>query len=139
VFLPMDTSDEAFCEEIIEASPKPMAKVSLNSLELQWVVRLFSQMDLVISMRLHGLILASCLAVPVIAISGVTKNTNFLAKLGCEESNIDIQDLSLARFREVFNHLWASRALKKQNIQGTVTAMRKEEEKNFAVLRTFLK
>ena len=138
VFLPMDMSDEAFCDEIIEDSRRAMVKVPLSSLKLEEVMGLFGLMDLVVSMRLHGLILASCLAIPIISISGVSKNVNFLSRLGCEENSIDIEDLSVGRFREVFNHLWPNRALEKQKMQRVITGMRREEEKNFTVLRDFL-
>jgi polysaccharide pyruvyl transferase WcaK-like protein len=77
VFLPMDINDEIFCDEIAGEAGKDCVKIALSSLELKEVMSLFSIMDLVISMRLHGLILASCLAVPVIGISGVDKVNNF--------------------------------------------------------------
>lgn len=139
VFLPMDMSDEAFCDEVIDASGRAGVKISLSSLKLKEVMALFGLMDLVISMRLHGLILASRLAIPAISISGVTKNVNFLSKLGCEENNIDIEDLSIKKFREVFNHLWPNRTMEKQKIQTILTALKREEEKNFTLLRDFLK
>ncbi len=138
VFLPMDMSDEAFCDEIIAASQRDMVKASPSSLKLKEVMALFGLMDLVISMRLHGLILASRLVIPIISISGVTKNVNFLSRLGCEENNIDIDDLSVEKFREVFNHLWPNRVLNKQKLQTIITSMRIEEEKNFVLLRDFL-
>lgn len=139
IFLPMDISDEAYCDEIIEAAGKDCIKITLSSMDLREVTSLFSIMDLVISMRLHGLILASCFAIPVISISGVTKNVNFLSKLGCEENSIDIEDLSIGKFKEVFNHLWPNLSICKQKMQTILTAMRREEEKNFIILRDFLK
>lgn len=89
-------------------------------------------------MRLHGLILASCFTVPVIGISGVAKNINFLDSLGYAQNNIDVDNLSFEKFIEIFHSIWSDREKTKQKIQEKVASMREKEEQNFRILINFL-
>jgi polysaccharide pyruvyl transferase WcaK-like protein len=138
IFLPMDINDEEFCDDIIEIIGGDCIKITLSSLDLKEVKSLFRIMDLVISMRLHGLILASCVAIPVMGISGVAKNTNFLSSLGCPQNNIDVDNLDFEKFKEIFRSIWSDREKKRQQIQEKVAVMKKREEQNFRALTNFL-
>jgi polysaccharide pyruvyl transferase WcaK-like protein len=138
IFLPMDINDEAFCDEIIESAGRDCIKIDLSSPGLKEVMSLFSIMDLVISMRLHGLILASRLAVPVIGISGVSKNVNFLANLGYLQNDIDVDELSFEKFKDIFHSIWPDREKIKENIKDKMASIKKQEEKNFKTLLNFL-
>jgi polysaccharide pyruvyl transferase WcaK-like protein len=78
------------------------------------------------------------MAVPVIGISGVAKNTNFLSSLGCLQNNIDVDNLDFEKFKEIFHSIWYDREKKRQQIQEKVVAMKRREEQSFRALTNFL-
>ncbi|MDD5687117.1 MAG: polysaccharide pyruvyl transferase CsaB [Elusimicrobia bacterium] len=54
--------------------------------EIDDILKLFSRLDVIVSMRLHGLILASKYGIPFVPISRYSKITNFLSLIGYENS-----------------------------------------------------
>jgi polysaccharide pyruvyl transferase WcaK-like protein len=137
IFLPMDMNDESLCDEIIETL-RGGTKISLSSLTLKEVSDVFGAVDLVVSMRLHGLMLASRLGIPVINISGVTKNMNFLSQLGYDNNNVDLEGSSLRKFKDVFDSIWCEREKVKDEIHKKTALMKKQEEDKFKVLMSYI-
>lgn len=64
------------------------------------VLSLLSKSDLLIGMRLHSLILASIIGVPIVPISYCGKVKSYLELIGLEELYLDIADLGKSSFRD---------------------------------------
>lgn len=106
VFLPFHYPDDvAACRDVATLMKKP-ALVLENSFTVEEMISLIKCLDLLIGMRLHALILAAVLNVPLVGISYDPKIERFLSQLDLEPaaqiSNLDFTRLNAA-VEEVLN------------------------------------
>jgi polysaccharide pyruvyl transferase WcaK-like protein len=98
IFFPMDTnpntSDNTFVREILKTMNHGKgAKVVQGNYQTEEILSLLKQMDLVLSMRLHGLLFASYYHVPLIAISSSEKFDRYMDIIGQSRYCISQKDL----------------------------------------------
>ena len=74
-----------------------------------------SQSDILIGMRLHSLILATIMGVPVVPVSYCGKVKSYLERIGLEDMYLDIEDLGTENFAEQFsenfNSVWTNKTI----------------------------
>jgi len=97
IFVPMYTcvgqEDDKVAYEIIEKMEhKHDAKVINGSYTPQQVMGIFELMDLLIGMRMHSLILAAAVNIPIIGLNYSPKGTSFMQRIGQENFSFNIED-----------------------------------------------
>jgi polysaccharide pyruvyl transferase CsaB len=90
---------------------------------------IFSELDMVISQRLHGLILASLYGIPLIGISQDTKIMRFLKEL--KQKNFSrVTEENLYSVLAIINDLWEWREDFRKNSLSILPALRKRAMRN---------
>ena len=97
LFVPMYTGsgqeDDKICEEIMATMKyTESAKIISNSYRPQEIMGIFGLMDIVIGMRMHSLILASRMNVPVIGLNYSPKGVSFMQRIGQESYSFNIEN-----------------------------------------------
>jgi polysaccharide pyruvyl transferase WcaK-like protein len=89
------------------------------------LTRLFAEIDLLVGMRTHSLILASSVGTPVVGLVTYPKTYGYLERIGQRKYTIPIQELELERLIELVGAGWEARASLRQNILRAVEQERK--------------
>lgn len=100
-FIPTVKVDETGYSQIknyMHASVKVSAASYTN--DLNHVLSSLSKSDLLIGMRLHSLILASIIGVPIVPISYCGKVKSYMELIGLNDLNLDIGDIGKSSFRD---------------------------------------
>ncbi len=108
VFLPMNpVTDKALMEELHERmAHRGAAVVAAGRLDPEHILALAGGMDVIVASRLHLLILASILHVPILGISRGSKVDNFLEPYGIKAAG-SVEDCNFAKLAEDTAY-WAS-------------------------------
>jgi len=132
VFVPMYTGtnfsyrDHEFAHEIVNMMRNKNSATIVSGIyppeELQAV---FGEMDMIIGMTLHSLILAVTMNVPIVAISYSSKINRFMRAIGQEDQLIDIWDVKFEDLLRKFETTWASRLQIKQDLKASREILRK--------------
>ncbi len=131
VFIPMHFGDRArdvpLCEGVL-ALMKSSDKTYLLSERCapQEMMTLLGGMDLVIGMRLHSLILAATMNVPVIGIAYDPKIIGFLSSINQEKYAINIEDLHVERCLSLVKSVWLHRDQIRREIQKRVIRLKQK-------------
>ena len=102
LFLPMHTVQpdddrippEMVAERLGTAADPKRVKVVTRQFQPREMKALLGLMDLVVGMRFHSLLLASCMGTPVVSISYASKNESIMDLIGQREQMIRVQDVS---------------------------------------------
>ena len=86
---------------------------------------LFSQLDLLIGMRTHALILASSVGTPVVGLATYPKTYGYLHRIGQETYSISIQDVNFDKLQNLIRQNWERRSLLRQDIVQAIGRERK--------------
>ena len=97
----------------------------------QEIKGILGEMDMVLAMRLHALIFASAMAVPVLAISYSDKVAGFLTSIGQERWAIDLSEFDARVVVERARALWDARETIRQEL---ATAMVGYQERSRATV-----
>jgi polysaccharide pyruvyl transferase WcaK-like protein len=108
----MKSSDET-CSLIERCTPQEM-------------MTLLGEMDLVIGMRLHSLILAATMNIPVICINYDPKIMGFVSSINQDKYAINIDDLHVERCLSLVESVWLHRAEIRDEIQERVTQLKQK-------------
>ncbi|MFH1541023.1 MAG: polysaccharide pyruvyl transferase CsaB [Elusimicrobiota bacterium] len=81
IFIPFQLSEDIELLNIIKNSTNVPVDIFIWN-DIEELLKIFSQLDMVVSMRLHGLILAAKYKIPFVAISRYSKIKNFLRTIG---------------------------------------------------------
>lgn len=90
----------------------------------QEVMGVISKFDFVLSSRMHMLIFAACVNVPMIGISRCAKTDSFLARLGMQSVGA-IEDVDFPKLKDAVDRTWKDRQKIKTNIDRKMSEMRK--------------
>ena len=131
VFLPHYISGFQFddldmCKLIIkrmEHSDKARIIEAKNLGEFRSIV---SQMDLIVSSKMHPAVLAASVHVPIVFVAYDHKQTGFAASLSLSDCVISIHEVTCARLFSKIDHVWNSKA----EIKALLTARVPELQKN---------
>ncbi len=85
---------------------------------------LFAELDLLIGMRTHSLILASSAGVPVIGLVAYPKTLGYLQRIGQAARAIPITDLALEPLKALIHSTWKERAAVRRELSEAVEVQR---------------
>jgi polysaccharide pyruvyl transferase CsaB len=131
VFIPMHFGDRAgdasLCEGVL-ALMKSSNQAYLLSERCtpQQMMTLLGEMDIVIGMRLHSLILAAIMNVPVIGIAYDPKIMGFVSSINQEKYAINIEDLHVEHCLSLVKSVWLHRDQIRREIQERVTRLKQK-------------
>jgi len=135
VFVPMHTvapdDDCQFAREIIGRMRNSSAVKSIeNAYSPQENKGILGQLDLVIGVRLHSLILATSANVPGIAISYGHKISGFMDWIGLREFSYDIDKLDYEDLKKQIDYFLANKDKMKEDLKQRMAILKKEAEEN---------
>jgi polysaccharide pyruvyl transferase CsaB len=94
---------------------------------------IFSELDMVLSQRLHGLILAALYGIPLIGVSQDSKLIRFLHQF--KQKNFDrITDENLYSVLAIINDMWEWREDFRRNSMDILPSLRKKAQRNLELL-----
>jgi polysaccharide pyruvyl transferase WcaK-like protein len=99
---------------------------------------LLGEMDAVLALRLHALILAAASGVPVLGFSYARKVSGFLAAAGQTERDLDPANLDWVRLKRTLDTLWAERDAIRRTLLERVAALRAAAGEDRAVAARLL-
>lgn len=99
------------------------------------VQEIISQMDLIVGMRLHSLILAALHKIPSVAIVYHPKVQSFLKLTDQEETGIDLFELQTEKLIEKIEYVMQNGAEIQKKTQHRLTELRANASKNIELLR----
>lgn len=102
------------------------------------VQEIISQMDLIIGMRLHSLILAALQKVPSVAIVYHPKVQSFLRITDQEETGLDLFELQALKLIEKVEYVMRDSAEIQKKIQHSLTELRAKASMNVELLREII-
>jgi len=122
VFIPMRRKeDNEVAEEIVRTmSCKHNTRIVKGSYTPEEVKGLLGQMDMVIGMRLHSVIFASTMQVPIVAIKYADKILEFMKAIDQSEQILDIDDIDLDRLLAKIEEVWSSRGSIKKELASKI-------------------
>ena len=128
VFIPMryTPSDNKIAFEIIEmVQHKEHAHVITEIYTPQEIMGILGRMDMVIGMRLHSLILASALSIPIVGIVYDPKVENFLIQLNKDIKFCDINNLSFDDLKTKIETTWQNKEELKRTINYSAPILKR--------------
>lgn len=131
IFIPMHHPFDIEAANLIVSKMKNKAYVISNKYSVSEIMQLISKLDLLIGMRLHSLIFAVKVGVPVIGISYEPKVDGFLNLIG-QKSDINIRNISFEALKEKVDYVWENKDNLRTEIMETnkkITALAKNNTK----------
>lgn len=136
LFIPMNPKTDAALMENIrtEMKHKEFADVLWGKYEPEEIAAIASKMALVISSRLHLLILSSISCVPIVGLSRGSKIDNYLKKFG-EKSSGTVEHFDLKDLKETCDRLLDDQEKYRENARGVLEELKRMAEKNQELLK----
>jgi polysaccharide pyruvyl transferase WcaK-like protein len=97
------------------------------------------QMEMVIGMRMHALILASSMHVPVIGISYGPKGRSYFKMIGLPEYEMDVEKVTLNWLKGTVDELWNNKDKVREHLKTVMGPLRKKAEHSTVYVTKFLK
>ncbi len=150
ILLPMDVAsnprDDLVCKEIFELmSHKDSALVLTDELSASETAGLIKKMDLVISQRLHALILSSSMNVPMLAIASTNKYDKcrkFMENINQNKRCIDAENVvDDARNDSIFkliDNTWESRSQIQKELESEINLLKERASLSANLMDSFL-
>lgn len=138
VFLPMQHSpshyklysDVDLAEELVAASRVPDASFVIKApLAPESVAAILGKMGLVLGMRLHALILAALMGVPMAGVLYHHKACCLVERLGLTDEFVDVHELEPEAFVQLVRTAWARRAAIKSQLDAAFEPLRAESRR----------
>lgn len=131
VFIPMHFGDRAgdasICNGVLVLMKSSDEACLLSErCTPQEMMTLLGEMDIVIGMRLHSLILAATMNVPVIGIAYDPKIIGFMSSINQDKYAISIEDLRVERCLSLVESIWLHRDQIRREIQERVTRLKQK-------------
>ena len=142
VFIPMryTPSDNKIAFEILEkVQYKERVHIITREYKPQEIMGILGKMDMVIGMRLHSLILAAAMSVPIIGIVYDPKVKNFLLQLNPNVKFCEIRDFNLDDLKTKIEITWQNKEKFKNFINSGVLNLKKMIINNTILVCNLLK
>ena len=108
IFIPMHHPFDIEAANLITSKMKNKAHVISTKYTVSEIMQLISRLDLLIGMRLHSLIFAVKLGVPVVGISYEPKVDGFLDLIG-QKADINIKNINFQDFKKKVDEIWENK------------------------------
>lgn len=149
VFIPMQIpTDRDFALELTKKMENnDRIKVIIGEYTPQEVMGIIGRLDMIIGMRLHSLILASVMCVPMVGIVYHHKLWSFLSKVGFEKMSVGLgdgtnwknEDIDPNEMSEIITKVWAKRGEIKKELEKNKNDLKEQEYTNIKLLLNILK
>jgi polysaccharide pyruvyl transferase CsaB len=100
---------------------------------------LFSQLDMVLAMRLHACIFAAAAQTPFVALSYTSKVNNFLQEIGFENYQLNITNLTKDSIFKKIKLLQKNKVQLKKQLLLSVNKAQEKEKLNYEYIKNFKK
>jgi len=144
VFIPMQyppriTCDITIMDEIHQKMKnKDRAKIIRGMYSPQEILGVVGQMDMMIGMRLHSLIFAARMNVPVVGLSYDTKTSEFLRMIGQDRWSCDYKNININNVFQNIYHVWINRDDIKRDLDVKVNELQIKSRYNAELARELL-
>jgi len=148
VFIPMQIPiDRDFAFELIEnIQNKDRIKVITGEYTPQEIMGIIGQMDMVVGMRFHSLVLAAGMGVPMIGVIYLHKSNCFLKQIEMERFAVHIGDGILWENRDInpsglienIKKVWSNKETLKKEITDKVRELKRKELMNIKSCKILL-
>jgi polysaccharide pyruvyl transferase CsaB len=144
IFLPTVKSDMNGYLKIIEFMSNADKTISVeHNSDFRYFLSLLSISDILIGMRLHSIIFASIMGVPIVPISYSGKVKSFLELIGLDDLYIDIEDIGREGFNEKlydnFSKVWNNRSYYSNLLLEHSDRLRKKTFENAKLVADIIK
>ncbi len=134
VFLAMQYPDDYAAIEAVTGKMRQKAHVITEKLGVAEMLSLIERMDMLIGMRLHSLVFAASLSVPVIGIPYQPKVQAFLDHIGQGRCSVgDMGCLDRNRFIGLIDSVWQDRKKIKSELSEIIPVFKKKAAENAAI------
>lgn len=134
VFIPMQHPDDLYVISSVMANMKSKAHVIRNEYNISDVFGIINRMEMLIGMRLHSLIYAASLGVPIVGIAYEPKVEGFLQSIDILEASAgDINMLSFDTVKETMDYVWNNRENIRQHLHDVMPLLKQEAYKSAKV------
>jgi len=124
-------NDEKIAEEIIQRMKyKRNTKILSSDYKPRELMGIIGETELLLGTRMHALILASAMNVPVVGVIYQSKMKSFLQMIGQESRAIDIEDISFDKMVNIIDDTWNNRGQIKEDIKPKVEELQKRASSN---------
>jgi len=138
---PGNTDDRIIANEIYsKVNCKEKVKLIVNEYSPEETKGIISHCEMFIGVRMHACIAALSTCVPTIALAYGHKSDGIIGRmLGQEKYVLNAANLNYDMLILTINEVWTLREEIRNDLQIKITAVHKKAERNFALMRDFLK
>ncbi len=129
LFVPMQYPHDTFISESIMKEMKKEAYIINRELSLPEMFSVLSDSKLIIGMRLHSLIYATTLKIPVMALVYDPKISAFMESLS-QTDLLEVENITLDKAKEVIDLIAEGRDERRKKLHETNALLRKKAEEN---------
>jgi polysaccharide pyruvyl transferase WcaK-like protein len=143
LFIPSVKIDKDGYTVIKDLMPVPEKAQVLNyNAHFNAVIAALSCTDVLVGMRLHSLILATIMGVPVVPVSYCGKVKSYLEQIGLEDMYLNVEDLGketfTAQILNNFENIWENRSYYINNQKSAATQLRNRAYENAKLVADLL-
>ncbi len=131
VFLPMQHPNDLLMVESIVSRMKHKGFIIKNRYNASQVLGIISRMDLLVGMRLHALIFAVSLGIPVVGLVYEPKVEWFLEYIGLKQLSAgDVKTLEYGNLKSIVDYAWENKSSIKDYLQSITPGLKEKSIKN---------
>ena len=129
VFIPMHYPDDILIMESISSLMKNKSYIIKGKYDVTQMMGIISKMEILVGMRLHSLIFASSLNIPVIGLNYDPKLEGFLKYIN-QASAGSVKELSFDSMKSVIDAVWNNRTRIKDELEQHISVLREKSSEN---------
>jgi polysaccharide pyruvyl transferase CsaB len=131
VFLPMQYPGDLLITKSIVEKMKYKGYVLSNKFSVSQVLGITSKMDLMIGMRLHALVFAVSLGIPVVGLVYEPKVQWFLEYIGLGQASAgDVKTLKYEKLKNIVDYVWRDKEKMKIHLKGIGVELKEKSVNN---------
>ncbi|NSW90384.1 MAG: polysaccharide pyruvyl transferase CsaB [Firmicutes bacterium] len=131
VFLPMQHPNDLLIIKSIVSKMKHKGYIIENKYDVSQVMGITSKMDILIGMRLHALIFAVSLGIPVVGLVYEPKVQWFLEYIGQGQASAgDVKTLEFEKLKNIVDYTWTNRNEIKTYLENITIELKEKSIKN---------
>ena len=138
VFIPMQHSKDLAIIKLIMSKMEHKSCYIKYKYNVSGLLGIIKKMDLIIGMRLHALIYAACVNVPMVGLVYEPKVEGFLKQVN-QISAGNVEDLDFEKFKKQIDNIWEKRSEYAGKLEDKVTELKKTTLQNTLIALELIK